>query len=292
MLVLTAIFSLSLAACNQKAEPVSQGSNSQNEEVNDETSQKDNVSELSLVEVFEKSTEAMNGLSSFSTKMDMTQEMGIAGESMEMTSFTDMEYIVDPLTLYQKMEISLDGEEQVQAMEAYLTEDGFFMYEPSQEMWLKLPEEFVDQVLQLQDQQTNPADQLSQLEQFIEDFTFEQNNTHYILTLKADGEKFNDFIKEQMVNTMPDNLPMTDELFDSFSFNDMAYEIYIDKTTFYTTEMTIKMDMDTDVEGETLNLNQEVKAVYADYNEIESITIPEEALQNAQDMSSMYSEEE
>jgi len=273
-----------MAACNQTAGSV----NGDNDNKGKETQ---NKSDLTLTEVFEKSGDAMNGLESYAAVMNMTQKMEMAGESMDIGSKTDMQYIVDPLTLHQKIEIDMGEENQIQAMEAYLTEDGFFMYEPSQDMWLKLPEEFVDQVLNLQEGQQNPADQLKQLETFIDDFKFTQDDSQYILTLKADGEKFNEFLKETMLSAMPEGLPLDDELFGNMTFNEVEYEIFIDKKSFYTTQLNMTMDMDTDVEGQTMKMKQKMNAVYSNFNGIDSIQVPEEALENAQDIDSFQNGE-
>ncbi|CAM4237173.1 DUF6612 family protein [Lederbergia lenta] len=257
---------------------------------NDENNQKEKQvkeSDLTLQEVFDKSTEANKELKSFSSKMDMDQQMEVDGESFDIKMKADMKYITDPITLHQVMTTSMDmgqgnGEEKIE-MEAYLTDKGFYMFEPTEKMWIKLPVEMTDQLLQLQDGQTNPSDQLEQLKTFVDDFDFKQDNSQYILHLKADGEKFTDFIKETAMNSMPAEM-QDPELFEGMDINAVEYEIFIDKETFYTTKMNIKMDTTLNMDGQKMSMRQNIKSDYADYNKIDSIEVPQEALDNAQEI--------
>ena len=62
------------------------------------------------------------------------------------------------------------------------------------------------------------------------------------------------------------------------------YEIFIDKETFNTTALNMIMDMTMVVEGEEMKLAQNLKSTYDNYNEVEKIEIPQEIIDNAQEM--------
>lgn len=182
------------------------------------------------------------------------------------------------------MTLGEQKQEQSVVMDMYLTEDGFFMFEPTQELWMKLPIDLKDQFLELENSQTNPADQLEELKNFEEDFTFEQDNENFILTLKAEGEKFEEFLKETAISSMPEDMQIDASLADFMTFNNVEYEIYIDKETFFTSKLNIMMDIEADLEGEKMNIVQEITSSYAEFNAIDSIEVPQEALDNAKEI--------
>ena len=268
---------LMLAACNQTASPVNNATNN-----NDEAS-KEKQSELTLEEVLEKSTAASESLKSFSVKMDMEQAISsnVDEMNMETHSVIDMDVVIDPMTFYQKMTMTM-GDEKVE-MESYFSEDGMFFYEPSGGQWMKFPQEMTDMFLQMAGEQQNPGDELKKLQKFVDDFTFEQDEKNFILKLKAAGEKFNDFIKETAMESMPEGMA-EEELFDNMNIKSVDYEIIIDKETFNPVALIMDMDMDMTIEEETINLKQKVNAQYLNLNKIDAITVPQEVIDSAVDM--------
>ncbi|HLU21586.1 MAG TPA: DUF6612 family protein [Bacillaceae bacterium] len=271
-----------LVACGQTATPT------KSKDGKSGSSTTENISDLTLSEVLEKSTEANKNLKSFSTKMDLNYKMNVKNITMDTKSKLDMKIILDPINVHQKMEYFMTLGEQKQeqsvVMDMYLTEDGFFMFEPTQELWMKLPIDLKDQFLELENSQTNPADQLEELKNFEEDFTFEQDNENFILTLKAEGEKFEEFLKETAISSMPEDMQIDASLADFMTFNNVEYEIYIDKETFFTSKLNIMMDIEADLEGEKMNIVQEITSSYAEFNAIDSIEVPQEALDNAKEI--------
>lgn len=103
------------------------------------------------------------------------------------------------------------------------------MFEPTSGVWMQLPKELSDTVLQMPEQQMNPAEQLNQLKEFADDFSFKQDDAQYILSLKASGDKFDQFLKDNAKQLMPDQLKENEELFNNLKFKNVEYEIFIDK---------------------------------------------------------------
>lgn len=158
-LCLITVLTVFLAACSQTAEPIDKKDKNKITNEQKEPKQTAMESELTLQDVFEKSLEANKELNSFSSKMNMKQQMEVDGEKFDINMNADMKFIMDPVTLYQKMTTSMDmgesnGKQNVE-MEAYLTTDGFYLFEPTEAKWLKLPVEMTEQLLQLQNEQTN-----------------------------------------------------------------------------------------------------------------------------------------
>ncbi|PAE24611.1 DUF6612 family protein [Bacillus sp. 7894-2] len=271
---------LMLTACNETAKPVNESaSGTENEEA-----KKEEASEMTLEGVLKKSTEASEELKSFSVKMDMSQEMssGAEGENMNIDSVIDMNVTTEPMAFYQKMTMSMA--EESYDIESYFTEEGMFLYEAAKQQWMKFPKEMSDDLLQMSSQQTNPGEELKKLQEFVDDFTFEQDAKSYILKLKADGEKFNDFVKETAAETLPPELAANGEMLDNMNIKGVEYEIVIDKETFYPSVLNMIMDMEITAEGQTISMKQNMNGQYSNYNKVEAIAVPQEVLDTAVEM--------
>jgi len=287
IIIFAVVFIFILAACNQTAKPTDSndakevdGDNT--EEVSEENAdeEENNDSDLTLQEVFEKTMETNDGLDSFSITMDLQQTMNINEEEMDVGSVIEMDIITDPISMKQNMVMDMD-ELGKQEMEMYFAEEGFYVFDPMEDQWMKFPNEFSDELLQLSNNQADVGNQLNQFEDFLEDFTFEQDENNYILTLQADGEKFNELLTETIKNSMPQELGLDVSIFDNISFDNVNYDIVINKETFYFSELNVKMDYEMEIEGEKIKVNQDVKSKYENHNNVDAITIPKEAIDNA-----------
>lgn len=179
-----------------------------------------------------------------------------------------------------------DTSDQLDEMkiESYMTDQGFFMFDSMSEKWTKLPTDMYEQIMSMSQNQADPSQQLKDLEMFLEDFTFEQTDSEYVLKLSASGEKFNKLIQKQLADTMPDMMVEEQELLKNMNVEKVNYEIFIDKKTFNTTELNMVMDMTMAVEGEEMKLSQDMKSTFSNYNDVEPIKVPQEILDSAQEM--------
>ncbi|GLB58601.1 hypothetical protein NCCP133_07340 [Cytobacillus sp. NCCP-133] len=273
-----------LAACSETAKPVSE-TESGNETDKSKTKTEE-TSELTLEEVLKKSTEASEELKSFSVKMDMSQNIksDSEAENMSIDSVIDMDVTTDPTAFYQKMSMTMEGAEESYDIESYFTEDGMFLYDAAGEQWMKFPKEMSDDLLQMSSQQTNPGEELKKLQEFVDDFTFGQDAKSYILKLKANGEKFNDFVKKTAEETLPPEMTANGETLENMKILDVKYEIVIDKDTFYPSILNMIMEMEISAEGQTIAMKQNMNGHYSNYNEVESITVPQEVIESAVEM--------
>lgn len=272
-----------LAACNQTAKPVNEPVKD-NEKASETEKVEEKASELTLEEVMNKSTEASEGLKSFSVKMDLTQDMTDQAElNVQTNSVIDMNIVTEPMAFYQKMTMSMGEESESFETESYFSDAGMFFYEPSNSQWMKFPQEMTDTFLQMSGKQSNPGEELKKLQPFMEDFTFEQDTNNYILKLKASGDKFNDFIKETAVQQLPPEMAAEDVL-SNMKINAVAYEILIDKKTFYPVALNMDMDFEMTIEGQTIGMKQKMNGQYSNYNNIEAITVPQEVIDSAVEM--------
>lgn len=279
-LIIVSILSIGLAACNQSAAP------------SKETS-KENTSDLTLQEVFTQSLEQSEKLESLSATIDMTQVVEIPAQeiSMETTSKMDMDMIIEPLSLHQKGTTSMKmlGEETLgepggMKIESYLTDQGFFMYDSMSSQWMKLPKDMYEQIMSMSKNQADPSQQLKDLEGFMDDFTFVQNDTSYVLQLDASGDKFNKLMQKQLADTMPDMMVEEQELLKNMNVEKVNFEISIDKKTFNITTLNMVIDMTMTVEGETMRVTQDIKSTYNKFDEVNSIQVPQDVINNAKEI--------
>ncbi|WP_046175932.1 DUF6612 family protein [Domibacillus indicus] len=276
------VLTMGLAACGQTAEPTPETTEEQ-------------TSDMTLEEVFDRSMEVSSETKSLSAKIDMNQSMNQPSQdlAMETASVMDMDITMDPLAIHQKgtTTMKMEGSEEEQAMntEMYMTEQGFFMNDETTGQWVKLPSEMYEQIAQMSEQQSDPSQQLKQLEAFKDDFTFEQTDSEYVLKLSASGKKFNALIEDQMAQFMPElggeeSQAALDEMMKAMNIEKVDYTINIDKESFQTTAVDMMMDMTMEIEGEKMEMNQVMNADYSNYNGVETITVPEEVVSGAQEM--------
>ena len=129
--------------------------------------------------------------------------------------------------------------------------------------------------------QADAAQQLEQLKQFVDDFTFEQDNNDYKLTLTIEGEKFKEFIMAQMGTSLGETMEMSGDELTNMTFEDSKYDIVIAKDTFDTKEIDMDLTILIDVEGQQTKVENDANIVYSQFNKVERITIPNEVKNKA-----------
>ena len=276
----TATLAVGLSACGETAEPAS-----------GDQPAKGQGSDLTVEEVYAKSVEASEGITGLHADILTDQVMAMEAEGMEINMKMDsaMDMTTEPLAFHQTAETAIESEEiensNPMSMEMYYTDQGMFMYEETMATWLKMPDDSIEDLKGLADQQTaDPAQQLEELAEFQDDFTFEQSEEEYILTLDASGEKFQELMDQQLDKTLGQMEIEAQMVLEDMAVHSVNYVIHIDKETFLTNSMDMMMDMDMNVEGETMNIKSDVQADYSQYNEIDAITVPAEVLEQAQEI--------
>ncbi|MBP3952546.1 DUF6612 family protein [Bacillus suaedae] len=273
-ILLGVFFVLMLAACNSSADTVN----------NEDGTSSAKKSDLTLEQVFEKTTEASKELNSFKVNMDLNQVINSDQDeaaNVTLESTLEMDVVQDPMAFHQKISTEIPGTEQVMEVESYFSKDGMYYYEPTSQTWMKFPSEMMEQLVQISNQQTNPAAEIENLRRFVDDFTFQQDDKSYILVLNASGEKFTDFLKETVEQTLPEGMANSAEAIESMKINHMDYEIHIDKETYYPTVLNLNMEMEMSAEGQKVTIAQDMKGQYVDHNHLEEIEIPQEVIEGA-----------
>lgn len=272
-LAVSSLSLLTLVACGDTATPI------------DGT---DKTSDLTLEQVFDKAIERQQSVKSVQADVDMDQssELTIEGQKIEVATSSDLQMKVhqNPLAMYTKgtVEMNMGDENTKIPLEMYMTEaDGFYMYNSDADEWLKLPEEQQQQILAQTGAQADASKQLEQLKEFVNDFTFEQDNKDYKLILNVEGDKFKEFIMSQLGSTVADTSGVTDEILTGLTFEDSKYEIIIEKDTFNTKEIDMDITIIIDMEGQQTKIDNDAKIVYSNYDKVEEISVPTEVKNKA-----------
>ncbi|PIC99712.1 DUF6612 family protein [Sporosarcina sp. P29] len=264
-----------LSACGQTAEPKEDPMTGKKEEVVVK-------SDLTAGEVMEKASAAAETQQSMHSDMDIMQTLEMGDEKKEMNSTIEMDMILEPLAIRQTMNMQANGEEI--AIEQYMTQEGFFMKNPESGSWIKLPNEMYKEVTgQTAGMTESPVD-FTMYEEYAEDFTFEETDDEYVLTLIGSGEKFSELMKEMLDQNMPaeadeaklDNVDMKVEKID--------LQFTIDKKTFFTKDFDMDMIMAMEEQGQQVKVTQNIKGTMTKINEIDEIKVPKEILDSAKEM--------
>ncbi|MGE7673995.1 DUF6612 family protein [Lysinibacillus sp. NPDC094403] len=268
---------LTLAACNSSATP---------------TKDTTKTSELTLEQVYEKAVKRQEDIKSASAKAEVTQEakMGSGDKAEKFTSDTkmDVDVVTDPLGMHFSMTTKApdmldEGDKNNEvSVEMYMNKDqGIFVKDETTDKWLKLPSDDFDSLLKETSSAANAKEQLEQLKKFASDFKFEQTDDAYVLTLDAKGDKFKELIDSEMKKSLKD-LNLQENPLDNLTINKMDYVLYIDKETFDTNKIDVNMDLKIKVEKEEFSSKMKTVVTYTDFNNLKTIDIPKEIIDNAQ----------
>lgn len=256
--------------------------------------------------VFTKATEKQLATNSMKATMTMTQSMEIKdGEeviNVDTTGKLDMSAINKPLQFFIDGTMSMTepttGESMDIPLKMYMTEkDGIYIYEGLSETWTKLPADMYAEILAQSGAQVNATEQLEMLQQFASDFTIEEVDGYYLLHLTGTGEEFTALIQEQMAG-MDLGLGMEDEVtaeLQNLKFDNITYTIKVNKETFDIEEMVMDFGFAMNMGNAVMNVKSSTTTKYFDFNNVTTITIPAEAIENAislEDLSNLQLETE
>lgn len=282
---------VALAACNQTpADSEVEDNNAdvtEGVEENADTDKAEETSEGSLNadEILTKSLEAMNDVESFSMVMDSVQEMNIPGEgTMETKMKMESDIGHDPTRLFQKLSMEVPGESfGAMETETYFTEQGMYIKDATVDQWIKYPDTYTEDMLSFAQLQSDNTQQLEMLKQFSEDITVSEDDTHYVLKIKGEGDSLKEMAVE-MLAMLGDGMTgdMT-EIFDLMEISVFDYELFIDKETYYQTRFTSTVEMSLTFEGETMVTKQTMDSTISNFNNVGEITIPEEVINTAEE---------
>lgn len=235
-------------------------------------------------DIINSSIAASEDLESFHVKMEMEQDIIPAAEDAEKVtqeSTIEMDYVTEPLGLYQTTEMTMMGM-PIEA-ETYFTEEGMYTKDSMSNQWQAAPKEMSDSIVQMSKDQADATEQLKQMKEYIKDVKVDEKDDRYVISFSASGEEYQNLVEEQVEATMPEGL-MPKEMLEGLKVNKLDYTYEIDKKTYHPLNFTVNMDFDMEIEGEKVQSVQKMTGSYSKFNEIEDITIPAEVKENAVEM--------
>ena len=243
-------------------------------------------------QIFDETMERQKELTSASATMDVSQTMTVSmdGETGEIVTLTKgtVDAVFDPIAMAMDANVSTDfmGEPMELPVNMYINEtDGMYLEDTTSNTWMKLPSEQFDTIMNNTDVQIDQTAQLEQLQQFVEDFTMEETDASYVLTLNLDDEKFNSLVKEQAAGALGDSGTEADNAaLESIQVSDGLYKLTIDKETYDLTNVIMDFFMTIEVEGEKMEMDTSSNITYTEFNHLQSIDIPQDIIDSAVDM--------
>lgn len=285
--LLGAILVLGMTACSSDKDANGGAANNTagNEAVNQTADAADNASSKAVPTVDEfmtKVAEASNKIKSFSMELDTTQNIVVTvdGQTQEQKSVIKgtSDYVKEPLAMYQNIEMDM-GELGKQNVEQYITKDG--VYSKQNDTWMKLPDEMRDQLMQTAEQSANPEAQLEQFKSIASDAKITEEGDEYLMSADLSGDGVKDLAKSLMSQSGGQN-EQTAALLDQMELKNIKISYSVNKETYLPNKTDIEMAMDMEVEGQKVSLDMKMGSTFSKYDEISSIEVPQEAIDNAQ----------
>lgn len=173
--------------------------------------------------------------------------------------------------------------------EIFFVDDNIYMfsdYRGNEGEWLKKDDMSDDMVEKMKEKHLNPKEHLNMFKQYIDDFSLKQSNDLYILRLDVNDriKSFTEFAKQTMKsNIFSDDLVETEkkDSLDSIMFNSMSLTLVINKESFIIKTYDVKMDIVMESGGEKSHLVQTMSSEYSNFNNVDSIEVPETVKTNA-----------
>jgi hypothetical protein len=164
----------------------------------------------------------------------------------------------------------------------YLTEDdGFYIKEPVATGWMKRSDDFSDGLMTMTEIQRNPENLLKSFKDNMQHLSIETTDSSYIISLDSD-----DLDKADILDQL-ENLGLDDmDLFNGadMTIENISHKVTIDKETFYQTDIDIEMTFNMMIMEETTSIDQQLHLMLSDFNNIEPIQIPEDVLEEANEL--------
>lgn len=273
LIAIISISMLLLAACSDTATP------------SDDTS-KENESSLTAEDVYEKAMEQLDTLESVGFDMQMEQTMEF-GEEESVRSLADIsgEIIEEPFMMYQNGSIEMDsnpiGLMEIN-LEMYAEDDVVYIYEDMFNNWMKGSLDDLSAAGLEVGEEQSPFSHIEDLEEYIDEFTFEQTDDTFIFKLETDNDKFKQLLLEEIQDFQMD-MDGNEDVLESLEIDQLHYTFIIDKETFDTLSFSMDFSIQLTENGETISVASIIDAEFSNFNGIEEIVIPDEVIEEAID---------
>lgn len=229
--------------------------------------------------VFADARQASEGLNSFSVQMNMKQRFTYAGTTDTIASKIDMDAILQPSpTIRMKTSVGLGQDDYEMTM--IMTETSLYMHEPISDMWMEWPAEMaMDLGNAMTTENMNPMEQLEQIAPYLDAFHVEETAEGYRLQMETSDDNFRGLLAAQLANQGDLGvLSEMEEMWEKLTVHRLAYDFLVDKDNHLLKSMNVFMDFTMEVEGEKTDMVLEMDGIYANYNNVADIPLPDNAM--------------
>ncbi|MED4475219.1 DUF6612 family protein [Oceanobacillus caeni] len=246
--------------------------------------------------IYNKALEAAEEMNSAEVDIEMKQEMSVPQEedAMVMESQMSGAIITEPLVMHQKGTTSISmGEEMGEPMEMeqelYLVDNEIYSYDSITEEWLKMDDSTIPMDF-INTEQMDTSDQLNMFKDYVDNLKYEETDEAYIFQFSPNQDEVKNLTEDLLKEIIPEELTSQmgeeiTEVLENTEINDLEVEISINKDSYQIEKYHVDMDMKMTVEGEEMNIKQNVNTVYRNINTIEHIEIPKEVKESAKEVS-------
>ncbi|MBU8792378.1 hypothetical protein KM885_16640 [Oceanobacillus caeni] len=246
--------------------------------------------------IYNKALEAAEEMNSAEVDIEMKQEMSVPQEedAMVMESQMSGAIITEPLVMHQKGTTSISmGEEMDEPMEMeqelYFVDNEIYSYDSITEEWLKMDDSTIPMDF-INTEQMDTSDQLNMFKDYVDNLKYEETDEAYIFQFSPNQDEVKNLTEDLLKEIIPEELTSQmgeeiTEVLENTEINDLEVEISINKDSYQIEKYHVDMDMKMTVEGEEMNIKQNVNTVYRNINTIEHIEIPKEVKESAKEVS-------
>ncbi len=212
-------------------------------------------------EVIKNFLEANNNIKSGDMLVNTTIFPKNGGEPMNVT--VGVSLIVDPLTL--KMTMETKG--QNIKINTFIKDDTIYVQNPVDNTWVKqtLPEEVYNQFKNIAN---NNIDNYELFKDNLDKIDIKEKDGNYLISIVKDT----DFLKEA-IKKQNSNMGILGQG-ENFEVDNITLEYVVDKETYFTKSFVTSFE--TKIQGQDVKLSTSTE--FSNINNIQEITIPEEAL--------------
>lgn len=220
-------------------------------------------------------------LDSYTTEVVISQLMEMAGEKMNLDMKLKGDVIVNPMQMHTKVTMSLMGEEIV--TEEYLTEQGYYVNDPTIDGWVKYPDDLMASIEELNTSLSNdPLAQYDMMVDYLDEIIAIETADHYAIKMSITNEGFAAMMEDVLSTILPALGEEEDiNIFEMIKIEQFEIISYYDKKTFFPKSVEAITKMSIEVEGEKMTMTQKMSGKYSNFNNVKPIKIPQEIIDNA-----------
>lgn len=237
-------------------------------------------------ELMTRANEASMNLESFAIETDVSQIITMTVEGEQQTQNVAMsgrsEFVKTPLSMHQVMDMSIPGAGE-QQIEQYMTEQG--VYSKMGDQWIIMNDDLAAEIQATIDQSQNLQQQLEQFRALTDSTVVSEEGDEYVLTADVSGDEVRSLAQSYM-NQSGAADPQLEAMMEQMEITNMKIHYAVDKETYMPTRTYVEMSMNMTAEGQEVSLDMTMEGIISEHNEIGPIEVPQEVLDNAQQMPS------